>query len=110
MPVSDPDVIDLVAHDPKTDTVLLVMVEVRPWGTRGELLPELQAKIAAYLTFALDGGLQENYPHLVGKPIVFELSSAEPPGQRERDFLTLVQSQYLASDSIGWREALVPPT
>ena len=109
MAVSDPEVIDLVAHDPKTDTVSLIMVEVRPWGTRGELLPALQAKIATYLTFALDGQLVELYPHLAGKPIVFELSSAEPPGQRERDFLGIVQSQYLAPDGIGWRETLVPP-
>jgi hypothetical protein len=30
--VSEPDVLDVVSHDPKTDAVALSMVEERDWG------------------------------------------------------------------------------
>ena len=108
MPVSDPQAIDLVAHDPHTDTATLIMVEEREWGDRGALLPDLQAKLSTYLTYALDGQLLEDYPQLKGKPITFQLSFAHEPGHRERDFIDIVRRQYLEPEHIEWREAPIP--
>jgi hypothetical protein len=99
-------VIDLVAHDPRTDVVTLVMVEERQWRDRGALLP--QAKLSTYLGYALDGGLVQDYPQLRGKPITFQLAYAHPPGIRERGLLDLVKENYLAPEKIGWREDKVP--
>ena len=100
---SEQDVVDFVAHDPRTDEVLLVMVEARPWGDCGELLAELQSKVSAYLTYALDGQLATDYQQFAGKRIRFELRCTEAPGPRECEFLNIVERQYLEPDGISLR-------
>jgi hypothetical protein len=85
MTVSNAAVIDFVSHDPKTDSVTLSMVEERKWGVHGALLPDLQAKLNSYLTYALDGQLDEDYPHLRGKPIRFRLHYEFEPGPEKRN-------------------------
>ena len=108
MPVSDASVIDVVAHDPRSDVVTLVMVEDREWGERGALLPDLQAKVSTYLGYALDGGLLQDYPELKGKPIAFQLSYAHPPGARERGLIDIVKKKYLDPEKIERRESRIP--
>ncbi|MGL5017958.1 MAG: DUF6572 domain-containing protein [Luteolibacter sp.] len=49
MAVQETDTIDAIFHHPQTDEVLLSMVEHRVWGQRGELLPDVQAKLNTYL-------------------------------------------------------------
>ena len=105
MGVRETNVVDFVAHDPKTDTVMLVMVEARDWGDAGALLPDLQAKFSTYLAYALDGQLREDYPAMAGKSIRFELRTEYAPTQREQQFLDIVTRQYLRPEGItfGWR-------
>jgi len=103
MSVEETGVIDVVAHDPKTDEVTLVLVEQRPWGDRGELLPGLQCKFSTYLTYALDGQLVADYPQFSGKPIRFDLRCCEPPGAREIEFLGIVERQHLRPEGISFR-------
>ena len=107
MPVQDTSVIDLVVHDPKTDSVILCMVEVREWGDRGALLPELQQKLSTYLTYALDGQLVSDYPAMVGKPIRFELRTDFAPTQREQQFMDIVTHQHLEPEGITFRWQLL---
>jgi hypothetical protein len=107
--MDDPGVIDFVAHDPKTDEVMLVMVEGRQWGNRGELLPELQTKLSTYLTYALDGQLNEDYPQFAGKAIRFELRCVEPIGQREAELLRIVEEQHLRPEGITFRWRVLTP-
>ena len=107
MPVQDTSVIDLVVHDPKTDSVILCMVEVREWGDRGALLPELQQKFSTYLTYALDGQLVSNYPAMVGKPIRFELRTDFAPTQREQQFMDIVTREHLEPEGITFRWQLL---
>lgn len=107
MPVQDTSVIDLVVHDPKTDSVILCMVEVREWGDRGALLPELQQKFSTYLTYALDGQLVSDYPAMAGKPIRFELKTDFPPTQREQQFLDIVTREHLDPEGITFRWQLL---
>ena len=105
MAVHETSVVDFVTHNPKTDTVMLVMVEARDWGDAGALLPDLQAKFSTYLTYALDGQLKEEHPAMVGKPIRFELRTEYPPTPREQQFFDIVTRQHLLPEGItfGWR-------
>lgn len=110
MSVDNSEVIDFVAHDPKTDEVMLVMVEGRAWGDRGELLPELQGKFSTYVTYALDGQFAEEYPELSGRTFRFELRCVEPPGPREVEFLRIVEQQHLRPEGIALRWQLIRGT
>ena len=103
MPVQNTNVIDLVVHDPKTDSVILCMVEVREWGDRGALLPELQQKFSTYLTYALDGQLVSDYPAMAGKPIRFELRTDFAPTQRRQRLMDIVTREHLEPEGITFR-------
>ena len=103
MPVQDTNVIDLVVHDPKTDSVILCMVEVREWGDSGALLPELQKKFSTYLTYALDGQLREDYPAMADKPVRIELKTEFSPTQREQQLMDTITSQHLEPERITFR-------
>ena len=86
-------VIDLMTHDPQTDEVEIVMFEPRPWDAGEAQLYELQEKMNAYLSFALDGELADTYPQLVGKPLRVVLRCrAEPPAPAV-EFLAAVREQ-----------------
>src|SRR4051812_45986554 len=108
MGVSDHDTIDIVSLDPASGAVVLSMVEARPWGDRGALLPDLQAKASAYLTYALDGQLHADYPDLRGRPVRFELAYAVPPGEREEHFLDILRRKYLEPEGITWAQRPIP--
>ncbi len=105
MTVEDASTIDFVAHDPKRDEVLLVMVHEQAWGGSGHGLPALQAKFNTYLAFATDGQFTAAYPQLSRKPIHIQLRSAAPPGEREIEFLRIFAEQHLkpAGIRLSWR-------
>ena len=105
MPVQDPNLIDIITYNPKTDEVMLVMVEPREWGEDGELLPELQAKLNTYLVYALDGRLVCDYPAYYSKPVRIELRTQHPPSSRDQEFLDVVIREDLEPRGIsfGWR-------
>ncbi len=105
MSVSEPDVIDVVSHDPKTDAVVLSMVEERDWGEEGALLPELQAKLNTYLAYVLDGQLAKDYPQVAGKPVRIRLHYTHAPGDEEKSFLAMIKRDYLKPQKIGWEQA-----
>ncbi len=105
MALQDPSSIDIVAHNPTNDEVILVMVETREWGDKGALLPQLQAKLNTYVGYALDGRLMCDYPAYVSKPIRIELRTQYPPSSREQQFLDIVAREDLQPRGIdfGWR-------
>ena len=92
--------IDAIVHDEKTDAVALIMVEPRPWDGSELQLFQLQEKVNAYLSFALDGEMAEAYPALTGKPLRMVLESAQPPDAMALHFLGLVREQ-IAFQGIG---------
>src|SRR6185295_5415811 len=104
MTVSNPSVIDLISYDPRTDTVVLSMVEEREWGLRGELLIDLQAKLNAYLAFVLDGQLADHYPQYAGKGIRFALHHQFELGQMDVEFLARVKREHLDPEGIDWEQ------
>ena len=69
------------------------MVETRPWSGSEEQLFQLQEKLNAYLSFALDGELAEAYPALVGKPLRLLLQCRAEPDGVTAQMLDIVRQQ-----------------
>src|SRR5437773_2737791 len=86
-------VIDLIAHDPKTDQVVLVMNEPSEWDGSDEQLLALQERFNAYVSFLLDGEMAEVHPELAGKPARIELRCAHIPDTRALELLGLIHDQ-----------------
>jgi hypothetical protein len=91
-------VIDAFMHDAKTDKVVLVMTESRPWTGDEAQLFQLQEKMNAYLSFALDGELTDTYPDLAGKPLKIVLETGTPPDSIALRFLEHVREQIAFQD------------
>ena len=86
-------VIDMITHDAKRGEVTLVMVEPRPWDGSELRLFQLQEKLNAYVSFALDGELAEAYPKLAGLPLRLLLECATYPDNDTVTFLERVREQ-----------------
>src|SRR5438445_4583288 len=91
-------VIDLIAHDPKRDEVVLVMNEPNEWNGSDERLLALQERFNAYVSFLLDGEMAEAHPELAGKPARIELRCAHVPDRRALELLALIH------DRLGFQE------
>src|SRR5206468_8985287 len=91
-------VIDLIAHDPKTDEVVLVMDEPDEWDGSDEQLLALQERFNAYVSVLLDGEMAEAHPELAGKPARIELRCAHTPDARALELLALIH------DRLGFQE------
>jgi hypothetical protein len=86
-------VIDVIAEDDKTGEVTLIMLEPRPWDGSELRLFQLQEKINAYLSFALDGEMTEAYPQFEGKKLRLQLDCVGMPGNDVVGFLSMVREQ-----------------
>lgn len=83
--VNNPDVIDLVTHDPATDEIVVIMIEDRTWSVDPEQVDQLLRKINTYLHFIEDGDLVEHFPQAAGKPVRMQLDCNEAPtGEAEQ--------------------------
>jgi hypothetical protein len=91
-------VIDLLAHDTKTDEVLLVMNEPRPWDGSDARLHELQERFNAYASFLLDGEFAESHPDLAKKPARIEVRCAHMPDVRAIELLGMIHDQLAFQD------------
>lgn len=86
-----PNVIDLVTHDPKSDAYALIMVQTSKWDDSQQQLDQLQAKINNYLHFALDGDLVRKYPQAAGRPVRIQLDCTTPPSVKTEEFLAPIE-------------------
>jgi uncharacterized protein DUF6572 len=91
--MAEPSVIDLFALDRKTDEILLVMQESRPWDRSDERLHQLQEKFNAYVSFLLDGEMVAAHPELAGKTARIELRCDHMPDDRVLALLNLIHDQ-----------------
>ncbi len=91
--IEHPGVIDFLAFDAASQRVLLVMVERRPWNEPELQLFQLQEKLNAYLSFILDGEMEEAYPQFARKPVLLRFECAAPPVDQVLDFLQIVHDQ-----------------
>ncbi|PYJ36827.1 MAG: hypothetical protein DME84_09655 [Verrucomicrobia bacterium] len=86
-------VIDLIAHDPKKDEVVLVMNEPHEWDGSDEQLLALQERFNAYVSFLLDGEMAADHPDLGGKPARIELRCTHVPDTRALELLGMIHDQ-----------------
>ncbi len=86
-------VIDVIAHDTKTDSILLVMNEPGEWDGSDERLLELQERFNAYVSFLLDGELVQTHPELAGKRARIEVRCEQMPDARALELLGLIHDQ-----------------
>ena len=86
-------VIDMIAHDPKTDEAVLIMNEPAAWDGSDERLLELQERFNAYVSFLLDGEFAEWDPKLAQKRARIEVRCAHLPDARAIDLLGNIHDQ-----------------
>jgi hypothetical protein len=91
-------VIDLLTHDAASGRAELVMFEPRPWTGGEEQLFQLQEKLNAYLSFALDGEMAEAYPDLVKVSLRVVLRCMDAPPAEAVEFLAQVREQIALQD------------
>jgi len=88
-----PGVLDALAHDTRADKVVLAMYEVRPWTGEEFQLFQLQEKLNSYVSFILDGELQENFPDFATKSVEIQLRTAHDPDAKALEFISRVREQ-----------------
>jgi hypothetical protein len=91
-------IIDLVAHDPKTDEAVLVMSEPHEWDGSDARLHELQERFNAYVSFLLDGEMAEAHPELASKRARIEVRCAHMPDARAIELLGMIHDQLEFQD------------
>src|SRR6266404_3023428 len=92
------DVIDMIAHDAKTDEVVLVMNEPDAWNGSDAQLHELQERFNVYASFLLDGELAEAHPNLAKKRARIEVRCAKMPDARAIELLGMIHDQLAFQD------------
>lgn len=92
------NVIDVIAHDPKTDEVVLVMNEPNEWDGSDERLIDLQERFNTYVSFLLDGEFAETHPELAGKRARIEVRCARMPDNAALDLLGAIHDQLAFQD------------
>lgn len=95
-------VIDMIAHDAKSDEAVLVMNQPGPWNNSDERLFQLQERFNAYVSFLLDGEFAEWDPKLARKRARIEVRCAHMPDSRALDLLGQIHDQ-LAHQEIDVR-------
>jgi hypothetical protein len=86
-------VIDVIAHDTKTNEIVLVMNEPNEWDGSDERLLALQERFNAYVSFLLDGEMAEMHPELAGKRARIELRCGHMPDAHALELLGLIHDQ-----------------
>ena len=88
-----PGVLDALAHDTRADKLVLAMYEMRPWTGEELQLFQLQEKLNAYVSFILDGELQENFPDLASKSVEIQLRTLHDPNAKALEFISRAREQ-----------------
>src|SRR5216117_3300423 len=86
-------VVDLIAHNPKSDEAVLVMNGPNEWDGSDEQLLALQERFNAYVSFLLDGEMAEAHPELAGKRARIEVRCAHMPDVRALELLGMIHDQ-----------------
>ena len=78
MSLAQPNVIDALGIDDASGRVILVIRHDGPWEGSDAQLYQLQEKLNAYLSFALDGEMAEEHPEFANRPIGLRIEAAAP--------------------------------
>jgi len=96
--IEHPAVLDALAHDANTGKVLMAMYETRPWEGEEKQLQQLEEKLNAYLSFALDGEMTEAFPHLSGCPLEIQLRTLHEPDEKAWGLIRRIREQLSFQD------------
>lgn len=77
--IQDPDVVDLVTHDPRSDEYALIMVQTEPWRPGREQVEQVLRKIDTYMIFTRSGGLAASFPEAADRPFRLQLDCQTAP-------------------------------
>src|SRR5262245_44804077 len=89
--MAEAPVIEVIAHDPRTDQVVLLMSQTEVWTASEKQLYALQEKFNAYVSFALDGALVDEFPQSRGKKMRLELPCTAFTDDKSLEFLEKVR-------------------
>jgi len=107
MAIENINILDLIAHDPATDEIVLVMSEPRAWSGSNAQLFQFQEKLNTYLSFVLDGEMTEAYPQFAGKKVRLRLECTGQPDPRTQEFIEKARRQ-LSFQEIKFEVKTVP--
>jgi hypothetical protein len=96
-----PKVIDLISFDQTSDSVVVTMLEDRPWGDSEEQLDQLQDKFNNYVDYILDGWLYSQYPQYQTKKCVIRIQGTHPPDAQQAKFFEAM-SRFCAEQNLGF--------
>ena len=103
-----PEILDALAHDTRADKVVLAMYEVRPWAGEEMQLFQLQEKLNAYVSFILDGELEESFPDLASKSVAIQLRTLHDLDAKALEFIGRAREQ-LALQQIAFEIVRLQP-
>lgn len=86
-------IVDMIAHDPKSNEAVLIMNELEPWNGSDERLFDLQERFNAYVSFLLDGEFADWNPELAKKRARIEVRCAYVPDNRAVELLGQIRDQ-----------------
>ncbi|MGE3805135.1 MAG: DUF6572 domain-containing protein [Gemmataceae bacterium] len=84
MPLTEPNIIDIVATDPQSGKLLLVMTEDRPWNGK-PMFDQFMAKLGTYVSYALSEQFAQNHAGRKASDVVIKLDCAYEPDEPMRD-------------------------
>lgn len=93
MGIEHPGILDAFAYDDRRDTLVLAMYETRPWNESPAQLLQLQDKLNAYVSFILDGEMQESFPQFGNTPVEIQLRTWHEPDALALSFLDQAKEQ-----------------
>jgi len=91
--LENPAALDAMAFDEATGELTLAMFETRPWFDLDLQLYQLQEKLNAYVSFAVDGELTDSFPDYADQPLKIQLRTVEEPPSKVLEFASLVRRQ-----------------
>src|SRR5437879_8694955 len=92
--ISNPNVVDIVTVDPKSDEYTMIMVATEPWSD--EMVLALQAKTQTYLSFVEAGELIKQYPAANGKTLRFQLDTSYELSGSAAKFVAIASRAWLS--------------
>lgn len=113
MSIESANVIDALGVDEGSGRVVLVIRHEGVWDGSDAQLFLLQEKLNAYVSFALDGEMEAEYPDFAGRALGLRIDCAFPPDPRTLHLLGHVRRQLEFQD-IGlevriWKSGEAPP-
>ena len=98
MSLEQANIIDALGVDEHTRRLTLVIRQDTAWTGADTQLFQLQEKLNAYLSFALDGELTEAYPDFRDIPLALRIETPATPDARTLHMLAHVRQQLQFQD------------